>query len=1154
MKKLLIALALLSYVGGFAQQIAFPEAQGWGRFATGGRNGSVYHVTNLNDSGAGSLRDAVSQKNRIIVFDVAGVIKLNSRLVFSANLYVAGQTAPGEGITVYGDGVSFSGANNIICRYMRFRMGAGGSSGKDCAGVSNGTNMIFDHCSFAWGRDETFSINSDGKGDLHSITIQNCIVGQGLMSHSAGGLIQADNITLYGNFYCDNNTRNNKVKGRNQYVNNIVYNWKDGAYIMGGESAGQSYCNIQGNLFINGPGGGGNAFSGGNENFHCYVKDNLQDKDCDGKLAAIGVTDFSGADVVATPYDYPALDISPASTLIGNLNYVGASYPYRDYVDYYMVDEARSLGTEGAFISNEASLPYGIPTSWSVWKGKRPTDTDGDGMPDDWEKGFGTDPNKDDAMKIAANGYTNIENYLNELPGILADLSYLRAPMLVERTAATTTTMQLSWRDWTEREEGFIIEAKTANSSFTEVARVEENITTVKLTDLQPGTAYTIRIRAFGKTSDNSTDIIYSDYSKEAEFKTNPIEEGLVDPDTYQPDAVWTGQEGSTWDKGTIAWNTTDGLFQDGMKVLINDASNSITIQEEVAPACVLVINDENMTIDGATLTGSTSLNKAGKGTLTFEGKHTYTGATTVQEGVFEFKTLLNGGEPSALGASEDFAQNWVFAGGKYLYSGTKTSTNRCARLLKDGELEIRGSSTTITMNGTFEGKGNFTLSGRGTLQANTTHFFGYTGATILTGGTLHLPNADIANKGIGSSSKLIFAGGTLSTKGENEGYETYSFPIEVQEGTTSQFSPHRNCYIKSTVTGAGTLQLNIPYVREYIQGNWDGFTGRIIAKAASNGNLFLLNGKNISKGVVELKNGARACGWDTDGNYTLGGLSGDADTQLSGSSKQTNNFKCTWTIGTANTDETFRGVINNWSCSGKGHQGTVSIIKAGTGVWRLTGANEYSGTTTINAGTLIVNGAHSGTGAITVNKDATLGGTGSVAAAVTLKTGATLQAGDTLVVGRNTLNIKGKLTVQKNGILNIPLSLADETKPKINTLVLSGGASFTQAILNLDIQDATHALNLPVGTELKVLAPQGTVTGSISEIQPATPGEGKHWDTTDLLKKGMLRVIADESDGIGSLHTKETPAILYDLNGHPHDASSTRQGIYILNGKKIKK
>ena len=1073
MKRILIALALLSYVGGFAQQLAFPEAQGWGRFATGGRNGTVYHVTNLNDSGAGSLRDAVSQKNRIVVFDVAGVIKLNSRLTFAANLYVAGQTAPGEGITVYGDGVSFSGADNIICRYMRFRMGAGGTAGKDCAGIAHGTNMIFDHCSFAWGRDETFSINSDGKGDLHSITIQNCIVGQGLMSHSAGGLIQADNITLYGNFYCDNITRNNKVKGRNQYVNNLVYNWKDGAYIMGGESAGQSYCNIQGNLFINGPGGGGNAFSGGNENFHCYVKDNIQDGDCNGEMNTYAISNYSGADLVTTPYAYPELDMVSASIVFGFLDNVGASYPYRDYVDCYMVDEARSLGKEGSFISNEASLPYGIPTSWNVWKGERPADTDGDGMPDDWEKGNGTDPNKDDAMQIGVGGFANIENYLNFLPSY-RPLVHLRAPMLVERMAATTTTMQIKWRDWTIREKGFIIEGKTADSDFAELARVEADVTSAKLTGLQPGTAYTIRIRAWSKPYENLPDTIYSDYSTEQVFKTNPIEEGIVDPDTYQPDAIWIGGKSNNWDYTTIAWNTADGLFRDGMKVLITEPeqySPWIHIQEEVAPSCVLVMNDEELSIDGNSLTGATSLNKAGKGLLRIKGSHTYTGATTVQEGVFEFEELANAGEPSALGASEDFAQNWVFAGGTYRYARVKDcSTNRCARLLKDGELEIKWDCT-VTMNGAFEGKGNFTLSGKGTLQANTNHFFGYTGATILAGGTLSLPNADIANKGIGSSSKLVFAGGTLSTQGENEGYENYTFPIEVKEGTTSQFSPHRNCYIKSTVTGAGTLQLNIPYVREYIQGNWDGFTGRLIANAGSNGNLFLLNGKNIPNGVVELKNGARACGWDTNGNYTLGGLSGDAYSQLSGSSKQTNNFTCTWTIGTANTDETFKGIINNWSCSGKGHQGTVSIIKSGTGIWRLTGTNEYSGTTTINGGSLIVNGANAGTGAVTVNMDATLGGTGSVAGAVTVKTGGAIQAGDTVVVGRNTLNVKGKLTVQKNGIVRIPVSVADEAKVKTNTLVLSGGATFTQAILNVYVQDedVDTPLDLPAGTELKV-------------------------------------------------------------------------------------
>lgn len=238
----------------YGEVLAFPGAEGFGRYATGGRGGEIYHVTNLNDDGEGSFRDAVSKSDRIIVFDVAGIINLKSTLIFSKNLTIAGQTAPGDGIVLYGNRVSFTDADNLICRHLRIRMGIKGSDGKDAAGVADGENMIFDHLSVTWGRDENFSINST---TARNITIQNSIIGQGLQNHSCGGLMQTDlenGITLFRNLYIDNKTRNPKVKGLNQFVNNVVYNWGSGAaYNMSGDSEGSSLTSIENNYFIKGP-------------------------------------------------------------------------------------------------------------------------------------------------------------------------------------------------------------------------------------------------------------------------------------------------------------------------------------------------------------------------------------------------------------------------------------------------------------------------------------------------------------------------------------------------------------------------------------------------------------------------------------------------------------------------------------------------------------------------------------------------------------------------------------------------------------------------------------------------------------------------------------------------------------------------------------
>ena len=1064
---------------------AFPGAQGWGRFATGGRSGSVYHVTNLNDSGSGSLRDAVSQPNRIVVFDVSGVIRINSRIVFKNNLYVAGQTAPGEGITVYGDGVSFSGADNIIVRYMRFRMGAVGTKDKDCAGVANGQNMIFDHCSFSWGQDENFSINWDSKGTApKNITLMNSIVGQGLMTHSAGGLMQAENITLYRILLVDNSTRNFKVKGINQYANNLVYNWKNAAYNMGGDSEGQSYANIESNLFINGPAIGGNCLTGGNSNFHFYGADNLQDSNRDGVYNPAEFTGDGGGDRQAMPYDYPALEKWEAKDLIEKLlPDVGASLPYRDLVDCYMVDEVLSFGKKGNLITNENELPIGVPTTWPWFKGEKLQDTDGDGMPDVWETANGTNPKKDDAMTIADNGYANIENYINGITK--ADRQFfLRAPMTLALTNSTTNSLTLSWADYSDNEDGFIVEIRNQNSEFTEVGRTKEPQFSILNSQfaLQPATAYIVRVCAYKGEQ-------LSDYTAELTVKTRPEQVDIIDVETFKGDG--------------------DGEW------LINPTSDeSITLTEPTPKTAVVVYSDAHVTIDGnGYISGSASMNKAGEGTLTIASDQQYEGASVLHKGVWEFSTLKNGGIASGLGMSQEFAQNWVMDGGTYKYTGASTATNRSARLYSDTELNIANKAAIVTMNGSIEGQGNLIVNGEGTVGVNTANFFKYDGHIVMKGGTIKLNNKDISSKGIGSASKLVMQGGQFVTVGKNESSVTYNFPIETVAGTVSTVDFDLWNTNKCKVSGTGSLIWNVHYLREYIEGNWDGFTGHLIINGTGKANqsqFAVRNGVGVKNATIELKGTASITGGKNQSTFYLGGLSGDASTALSGFNVKQKG-EGTWIVGGANTDETFKGVIDDYD-QAHSHPGKTSIEKQGTGDWRLTGKNTYSGTTTVTTGTLIVNGQHTGTGAITVRKGATLAGKGTLAATTTINTGGTLQVGDTLATDKG-LNFKGGLK-------------------------LNGGAI-------LALNDAMMGTTYQDGDEIKAFT--GTVTGTFSEIQPATPGEGQSWDTSRLYSEGVLKVVGNPSTGIKEMRGERTKVrgAVYNLSGvriaNPH------HGLYIM-------
>ena len=203
------------------QAPAFPGAEGHGRYVTGGRGGTVVHVTNLNDSGTGSLRSAVSSSNRIVVFDVGGIIELKSDLTIKANVTILGQTAPAPGITLRYYTVRPNG-NNIIMRFIRIRRGEekNVNDGADATWARNFTGMILDHCSFSWSIDEIASFY-----DNRNFTMQWCTIGEALANpghtkgeHSYGGIWGGKDASFHHNFLCHMQNRVPRFCGAR-------YNW-----------------------------------------------------------------------------------------------------------------------------------------------------------------------------------------------------------------------------------------------------------------------------------------------------------------------------------------------------------------------------------------------------------------------------------------------------------------------------------------------------------------------------------------------------------------------------------------------------------------------------------------------------------------------------------------------------------------------------------------------------------------------------------------------------------------------------------------------------------------------------------------------------------------------------------------------------------------
>jgi len=457
-KKLLaiIALAIVS-MHVFAQdQIAFPGAEGYGKYSRGGRGGVVCEVTNLNDSGEGSLRAAVEASGpRTVVFRVSGTIILESPLTIrNPYITIAGQTAPGDGICLRRYPLNI-GADHVIIRYLRVRLGD--ESGNDYDAISSRftRHIILDHISASWSVDECISVYL-----CDSITIQWCIISESMShsnhvkgSHGFGGIWGSNYGSYHHNLLAHHSSRNPRMasaSGYTDYRNNVIYNWGyQNLYggegkMVGGNKINFSIFNIVANYYKPGPATMpgevsyriANPSIRGEDDFgKWYIEGNVVEGNVE-----VSQDNWDGGVQTNIPVDRFKLEDPWASMPVNQqtaeeayeqvLEFAGAMLPVRDEIDRRILNEVRGgyATFEGKSYKREHEVAdttkiCGIIDTqhdvggWPVLKSvPAPVDSDHDGMPDQWEDTHGLDRNNpDDRNRLADDGYTMLEKYLNSI-------------------------------------------------------------------------------------------------------------------------------------------------------------------------------------------------------------------------------------------------------------------------------------------------------------------------------------------------------------------------------------------------------------------------------------------------------------------------------------------------------------------------------------------------------------------------------------------------------------------------------------------------------------------------------------------------------------------------------------------------------------------
>lgn len=579
----------------------------------------------------------------------------------------------------------------------------------------------------------------------------------------------------------------------------------------------------------------------------------------------------------------------------------------------------------------------------------------------------------------------------------------------------------------------------------------------------------------------------------------------------------WTGAENSTWNYEGKNFNSEYGAthFVSGDTVSITDeaVNKAITLSEKFILGGLKVSNNSStIKISGTGgISGEGGLHKTGKGLLNIETvNNDYTGATILENARLQVAALNDAGTPGSLGIADATPSNISLTDSRLIVYATSTNTNRGMTLIGQDTLDISKSGSTTTLTGTITGSGSLIKTGVGQLNLSNAVANTYKGGTTISQGTISLGSISMNNSGLGTGPVTLMNGAKLNMY-YSTGYGQHSsWDLRIPEGSTATLVTSGRCDINGSISGAGTLNYYVSYVRTDLVAGGADMTGKINVTTDSDGGEFRITTNNIGfpSAQINLNDKVGMSAYSSIGSSSSSSTTVVKVGSLSGSTGATLGTG-NWVVGSDNRDAVFTGTIVS----------TATITKVGTGNWTLSGNNAIANPININAGTITVaNLSLSATGTATVNvkNSATLAGTGIAGGGVTVSAGGAIAPGTKTAVGL--INFGNSVVLNSGSKLFIKVSNTSNDKISVKSTLLLKGSIEMQHIGN----------GWEVGKEY-IIFTAGTLSATPESIIPEKPAANMVWNLSKI-SEGIISV--DLADGLFSNSAnklKVYPAIVLD-------------------------